>query len=101
MNMMPKQQTATSNTPASKGSAWASACRHVTLPVFARSAATSSIVWLRSVATIVLRGMAAAIARVTIPVPAAVSRIARSASPRRSATASAKGWNRIGPRSRS
>ena len=74
-NIAPNWQTTASNAPSGKGSCIASAWRHSTARAVPTAAARSTIAWFRSVATIdTLAGSADAIARVTTPVPAAISR---------------------------
>ena len=75
--MAPNWQTTRSKLASSNGRSSASACRNETFADDTRVAATSSIGWLRSVATISASGSARASASVTTPVPAAVSRIRR------------------------
>jgi len=77
-NMTPNWQTTASNEASANGSAVASAWRHSTLPAAPTLAATSSIAWLRSVATISADGgRSSRSARVTTPVPHATSRTRR------------------------
>jgi hypothetical protein len=72
--MTPNWQMTASKLPSAKGSAVASAWRHMMPPAGSWAAAWSSIAWLRSLATIIARcGKALRKARVTMPVPQAVS----------------------------
>jgi hypothetical protein len=73
-NITPNWHTTASNDASAKGSCIASAWRHSTARFVPTRAAWSSMAWFKSVATIeTLSGSAAATARVTTPVPAAIS----------------------------
>src|SRR5215213_9169451 len=102
-NITPNWHTTASNMPSGKGSAWASACRQVTRSDESWLDAWSSIDWLRSVATMeTSRGRVDTRARVTTPVPAAVSSRLPSRRPASlAARSSAYGAKIIGPRYRS
>jgi hypothetical protein len=98
--MTPNWQTTASNAASGKSRFIASACRHSTGRLEPISVAWSSMAWFRSVATIeAFGGSFSASARVTTPVPAAISSTRCTGRVRsRFASSLAYGWKISGTR---